>query len=117
MRIVSSVLAVLTMNDPARFDVRAVPLMVGFVAALAGLAGVKYFTRLPLTLVVFGLAALSGAFVATANAYPGRFSIHLIPVMVTLTTCALARCDPAAFNPQMTQISADSMRSSRHRVT
>ncbi len=40
-RIVSSVLAVLTMNDPPRFDVRALPLMVGFVAALAGLAGVK----------------------------------------------------------------------------
>jgi hypothetical protein len=90
VRIVSSVLAVLTMNDPARFDVRALPLMVGFVAALAGLAGVKYFTRLPLTLVVFGLAALSGAFVATANAYPGRFSIHVIPPAVTLAICTLA---------------------------
>lgn len=88
-RIVSSVLAVLTMNDPARFDVRALPLLAGFASAIAGVAGIKGFNRLPLTLVIFCLAGVSGALVATANAYPGRFSIHIIPVTTALSVCAL----------------------------
>jgi hypothetical protein len=89
-RIVSSVLALLTMNDPARFDARALPLVAGFASAIAGVAGIRGFSRLPLTLVVFCLAGVSGALVATANAYPGRFSIHVIPVTTALSVCALS---------------------------
>jgi hypothetical protein len=33
---------------------------------------------------------LAGAFVARGSAYPGRFSVHLIPVTAALTMCAIA---------------------------
>lgn len=89
-RLTSSLLMLLTMNDPPRFDLRAVPVLAGFAAALLGLARVGVFARLPLSLVVFAIAGVAGAFVARGTAYPGRFSVHLIPVTVALTTCALA---------------------------
>jgi hypothetical protein len=88
--LVSSVLMVLTMNDPPRFDVRAVPVLFGFAAALLGLAGLRPFARLPLHLVVLCMAGIAGALVVRASTYPGRFSIHMVPVTVTLAVCAIA---------------------------
>ena len=88
--VVGSILMVLTMNDPPRLDPRALPLVAGVVAALFGVAGVRPFNRLPLGLVGLCLAGMSGAFVARGSAYPGRFSVHLIPAAVALTMCACA---------------------------
>ena len=85
-----SVLMMLTMNDPPRLDVRAVPVLFGFAAALLGLARLQPFARLPLPLVVLGLAGVSGALVFRGIGYPGRYSIHLVPVTVTLAVCAVA---------------------------
>ena len=83
-----SILMVLTMNDPPRLDVRALPLITGVLVALFALAGVRPFNRLPLALVGLCIAAMAGAFVARGSAYPGRFSVHLIPAAVALTACA-----------------------------
>lgn len=88
--IVGSVLMVVTMNDPPRFDVRALPLIAGIIAALLGLARVRPFDRLPLGAVALCLAGLIGSLVARGTAYPGRFSVHLIPATVTLAVCAVA---------------------------
>ena len=88
--VLGSVLMVLTMNDPARLDPRALPIMVGVASAILALAGVRGFRRLPLNLCVLCLAGVAGAFVARGSAYPGRFSIHLIPVTTALTVCAVA---------------------------
>lgn len=86
----SSVLMVLTMNDPARFDVRAIPILIGFTAAVLGLARVRPFARLPLPVVVLCMAGISGALVVRGSTYSGRFSIHMIPATVTLAVCAVA---------------------------
>jgi hypothetical protein len=51
---------------------------------------VRPFQRLPFNLVGLCLAGMSGALVAVGTAYPGRFSVHLIPVTVALTACALS---------------------------
>ena len=87
---IGSVLMVLTMNDPPRLDVRAVPVMAGAIVALLAFAGVRPFRLLPLNAVLLCLAGLSGALVARGTAYPGRFSIHLVPVTVALFVCALS---------------------------
>jgi len=89
-RLASSLMMLLTINDPPRFDVRALPVMAGFAIALLGIARVGVLARLPLPVVLFAIAGVAGAFVARGTAYPGRFSIHLIPVNVALTVCALA---------------------------
>ncbi len=88
--VTGSVLMVLTMSDPARLDVRALPLMFGAAAAIAGVLGLPVFRRLPLNTVWLCLAGFVGSFVARGSAYPGRFSVHLVPAAVTLAVCAVA---------------------------
>jgi hypothetical protein len=88
--VIGSVLMVLTMNDPARLDPRALPILFGVGASMLALAGVAGFRRLPLNLALLCLAGVAGAFVARGSAYPGRFSIHLIPVTAAVTVCTIA---------------------------
>lgn len=88
--LLSSLMMLLTLNDPPRFDVRALPLLMGFAAALLGILRVRLFRNLPLNLTLLCLSAVTGAFVARGVAYPGRFSTHLIPVTVTLTVCLMS---------------------------
>lgn len=88
--LIGSVLMVVTMSEPPRLEPRALPILGGVVAAILALCGVRRFRELPLNLCVFGLAGIAGAFVARGSAYPGRFSIHLIPVTVALSVCAMA---------------------------
>lgn len=66
-----SVLMVATTIDPPGYHNRAVPLMAGFILALASPIGIGAPGRLPL--VAFTLAAFSSALVARGGAYSGRF--------------------------------------------
>ena len=88
--VISSLMMVITMNDPPAFDVRSLPIMGGLLAALGGMLGVGPFRALPLNASVLALAGLTGAIVARGSAYPGRFSLHLIPATVTIFVCALS---------------------------
>lgn len=85
----SSVLMMLTMNDPPRFDLRAIPLLVAPAVALLGCFGVRPFTRLPLSAAVMCLAGVSSALIVRGTSYPGRFSVHLIPIAAVVTVCAV----------------------------
>jgi len=87
--VAGSVMMVLTMNDPPRADPRALPVIAGVLAAVLGLAGARPFRRLPMSLTLFALSGLAGALVARGSAYPGRFSVHLIPPAVALSVCAV----------------------------
>ena len=87
---VGSVMMVLTMNDPPRFDAHALPLLTGAAASLLAIAQVPRLRRLPLVLVLFCLAAISGSLIARGDAYPGRFSIHLIGVSSAVVACTAA---------------------------
>jgi hypothetical protein len=86
----SSLMMVLTFNDPPRFALYAVPLLFGAVAAVAALAGVKGFRDIPLALVAFFVVACSGALAARGVAYAGRFSVHLLGAGCALTVAAIA---------------------------
>jgi hypothetical protein len=91
LRGLSSAMMVLTVNDPARFDWRALPVLVGAAAAVLAVAGVPPFRNLPAAPTLFFLAGISAAFVARGSAYAGRFSVHVIAI-----TCALAVCAASA---------------------
>jgi hypothetical protein len=86
----SSLMMLLSLNDPPRFDLRALPVIAGFAAAVLGALRVPLFRALPFNLAALSLAAVTGAFVARGVAYPGRFSTHLIPVTVALTVCLVS---------------------------
>jgi len=77
-----SALMIITVQDPPRFDIRAVLVMAGFAAALLGLLRVPIARRLPLGVAIMSVAAVAGGLAVRGDAYPGRFSIHLIPVAV-----------------------------------
>jgi hypothetical protein len=83
--VTGSVLMVLSMNDPPRLDIRAIPIVIGVVAAVLGCLHVPVLRRLPLNATALCIAGIAGALVARGTAYPGRFSVHLIPVAVALT--------------------------------
>jgi hypothetical protein len=86
----SSLMMVLTFNDPPRFALYAIPLLFGAIVAVAAIAGIKIFRDVPLALAAFFLVACSGALAARGVAYAGRFSVHLVGAGCALTVCAIA---------------------------
>lgn len=86
----SSLMMVLTFNDPPRFAWYAIPLLFGAVSAVAALARIKGFREVPLALALFFVVACSGALAARGVAYAGRFSVHLLGAGCALTICAIA---------------------------
>jgi hypothetical protein len=88
--LVGSVLMVISMSDPPRWEPRAIPIVAGITAALLALLGVRRFRDLPLNVSLLCVAGVAGAFVARGSAYPGRFSIHLVPVTVALMVSTVA---------------------------
>ena len=87
-RALESVMMIVVVRDPPRFDPRSVLVVVGVLCALLGLLGAPGLRRLPLHLTVVCIGALAGGLVARGNAYSGRFSIHLIPIAATVAVCA-----------------------------
>lgn len=87
---ISSAMMVLTLNDPAQFDWRALPLLCGAAAAVLALLGVPRFRDLPAAPVLFFLAGISSAFIARGWAYTGRFSVPIIGITCALTVCAVS---------------------------
>ena len=71
--------------------VSALPVLAGACAAIASVVGIPRLRALPLATVLFFFASIAGALFARGSAYPGRFSVHVIPV-----TCALSACAAAA---------------------
>ena len=73
----SSVMMVLTGQDPPRFALHAAPLVGAGVISVAALAGIRGFRDAPLPAVALFLAGLSGALITRGWGHEGRFSIHL----------------------------------------
>jgi len=82
------------MNEPPRPELRAVFVMGGVAVALAALAQIRWLRRVSASVVLVTLGAGAGSFVAHGHSYPGRFSIHLVPLAVALATMALAMAVP-----------------------
>ena len=70
------------------FDARGLIVYVGCLAAFLAVLQVPLFSRLPLAASLALLGALLGAFVAHAHGYPGRFSVHLVPLATATTALA-----------------------------
>jgi hypothetical protein len=89
-RLTHSIMMVLTVNDPPRFDVFALPVVGGAVVAVMSAAGVPRFNRIPAAAVLFFFLSIAGACVTYGWAYTGRFSVHVMPVASALAVCGLA---------------------------
>ena len=89
-RMADSAWMVLSMNDPPRFVWFATPLIAAAGLSIAAIAGVPKARDLPLSLVLFFLAGISGALVARGVAYTGRFSTIVIGSACAVTISAAA---------------------------
>src|SRR5262249_13953032 len=85
--IIEAVLVLVTVQDPPRFDPRAILVVVGVVVAVLGLLRVPVCRDVPAGPALFCAAGIAGALVARGTAYIGRFSVHLMPVAVALAAC------------------------------
>ena len=90
LRMMDSVMMMVSVNDPPRWDLYALPVVAGGAVSVLAIAGVPVVRRLPAGVVLFFVAAIAGALIARGSAYAGRFSIHVIPVACAAFTCALA---------------------------
>jgi hypothetical protein len=86
-QVVDSVLIVVTVADPPRLDPRSALVPLGVVIALLAVARVPVCRAVPLAPAALSLLAIAGAVFVRGLAYPGRFSLHLIPFAVS--TCVI----------------------------
>ena len=86
----SSLLMVLTGQDPPAFAWYAAPILAAAAIAIAAVLWVPVLRDAPLPLVLFFAAGASSALVTRGWAYEGRFSIHLYGAASALCGWALA---------------------------
>lgn len=79
------------LNEPPRFDPRALVMIAGVLVAIAALLQVPVARRVPGSLVLVAAGASLGAFVAHAHGYPGRFSIHAVPLAGALAIAGVMK--------------------------
>jgi hypothetical protein len=90
-RVAHSLAAFAWMNEPPRPDPRAIVMAAGVVIGAAAVFQVPIARRLPAALVLAAAGAAAGAFFAHAHGYPGRFSIHAVPLASALVFTTAAR--------------------------
>ena len=93
-----SVMMVATSTDPPAYHHGALPILAGAALSVAALSGLGAAGRVPFALILFTLGAFSSALVARGNAYPGRFSIHVVGATVAVVVCAIAELAPTLKN-------------------
>lgn len=76
------------LNEPPRPDPRALFMLAGCLIGVAALMQVPVARRLPAALVITAAGSVIGAFFAHAHGYPGRFSIHAVPLASAMTAIA-----------------------------
>jgi hypothetical protein len=84
-RVAHSLQATVFMNEPPRPDPRAIFLVAGTLLALVGLVQMPVARRAPALLVVALAGSYAAALLAHAHGYPGRFSIHIVPLACAIT--------------------------------
>ena len=102
----SSLMMVLTFNDPPQFAWYALPLLIGAIVSVLALLNVKGCRDVPAPLALFFAVACSSALAARGVAYAGRFSVHLLGAGCALTICAAAAVFAKPARPEAGQSNA-----------
>lgn len=83
-----SLTGLLFMNEPPAPDVRSAVLVTGAVVAIMALLPIPMARRIPAALVFVTVTGAISAWLVHSHAYPGRFTVHLIPFASALTAIA-----------------------------
>jgi hypothetical protein len=79
------------MQEPPQPDLRAIVMVSGMLIGVAALLQVPIARRIPAALVFTAAGSIIGAFFAHAHGYPGRFSIHAVPLASAMTVIAATK--------------------------
>jgi len=104
-RVAHSLSALVWMNEPPSPDLRALVVVAGTVLSVLALLQVPRLSRLPASIAVVTVGAALSSFVAHTHAYPGRMSIHLVPLAVAMTVVAVR----GVFGVQVMDLRRDSL--------
>lgn len=85
-----SLATLVMMNEPPRFDPRALVMMAGAAVLIAAVVQAPIARRLPAAVVIMAAGSSAAAFLAHAHGYPGRFSILSVPFASALSVLFLA---------------------------
>jgi hypothetical protein len=83
-----SVAGLVFMNEPPRPDPRSLVLIAGTIVGVLALLQFPMARRIPAALLLVTMGGVIGAFLAHSHGYPGRFSVHLVPLASALTAIA-----------------------------
>jgi hypothetical protein len=89
-RVAHSVAGLVFMNEPPSPDLRAGLVTLGAIVAVLALLQFPVARQQSLMVVLLVIGASVGALFAHAHHYPGRFSIHLVPLAVALSMTTIA---------------------------
>jgi hypothetical protein len=79
-KVVHSLASFVSLTEPVRPDPRALVMAAGVVAWVAAVVQLPPARRIPAALLIVSAGAVVGAFFAHGHPYPGRFSIHAVPL-------------------------------------
>ena len=83
-----SLAGLIFMNEPPRPDPRSLVLVAGMIVGLLAALQFPIARRIPVSLLLVTMGGVAGAFLAHSHGYPGRFSVHLVPLASALTAIA-----------------------------
>jgi hypothetical protein len=89
-KVAHSLWAFVWMNEPTGPDPRAIVMAAGALVLIAALLQIPTARRVPAALVIAAVGSVIGGFFAHAHVYPGRFSIHAVPLASAMTMIAVA---------------------------
>ncbi len=89
-RAIESVWMVSAVADPPRLNRLGFLVTAGVVIAGLALLRVPFFRNLPLGPSALCIGALVPSLFVRGTAYPSRFSVHLVPVAIAMSVCAMA---------------------------
>lgn len=92
----SSLMMLLTGQDPPRFAWYASPLLAAAIISIGAIAGLPVLREAPLPVVALFVAGASGALVTRGWGHEGRFSIHLYGSAAALCVWAIAAATRAS---------------------
>ena len=87
-KVAHSLAGLIFMNEPPRPDPRSLVIIAGTIVGVVAALQFPIARRIPAALLLVTMGGVVGAFLAHSHGYPGRFSIHLVPLASALTAIA-----------------------------
>lgn len=87
-KVAHSLSGLLFMNEPPGPDPRSAVLLLAIIVIVLAIVQAPIARHIPVAVVLVTVTGAAGALVAHSHAYPGRFTVHLVPFASALTVLA-----------------------------